>query len=268
MTANDTTARASDPKVEGRKIDPTVSAAPAAGWQRWATELARFGQHQVAGFGVALAFGFAMGVLSLYVFAFMADQVVGQQTLQVDTAVRLWARQFASPTMEVVARAVSFMGSEAVGMVTAVMLIVLAWQRRWGAAIGLVLVVVGAQLLNDVLKELFQRTRPAPAGFSGAQQWSFPSGHAMVSAAFYSYLAYLAWRLLVGYWKALLVTALVVLVVLIGLSRIYLDVHYVSDVAAGYFAGVLWADSVIVAGHLLTRRIRRRARRAVPSPVT
>src|SRR5215207_5741819 len=104
MRANNTPAPADGTKVEGRKIDPTLSAAPAAGWQRWATELVRFGQHQVAGFGVTLALGFGMGVLSLYVFAFLADQVVGQQTLQVDTAVRLWARQFASPTMEVLAR--------------------------------------------------------------------------------------------------------------------------------------------------------------------
>jgi undecaprenyl-diphosphatase len=119
-------------------------------------------------------------------------------------------------------------------------------------------VTVGAQLLNDVLKQAFHRARPTPLqGLIEAQQFSFPSGHAMVSAAFYLFVAYLAWRLLRGRWRGVLVAGLILLVLLIGLARLYLQAHYLSDVIAGYFAGLLWTDTVIIGGRVLTIRRRR-----------
>jgi undecaprenyl-diphosphatase len=83
----------------------------------------------------------------------------------------------------------------------------------------------------------------------------------MVAAAFYGYLAYLAWNLLRGWQRWLAVSGLLVLVFLIGLSRLYLGVHYLTDVVAGYIAGFLWVDAVIIGGHLLSRR-----RPPAPSP--
>src|SRR5262249_55909796 len=136
----------------------------------------------------------------------------------------------------------------------------LLWRRRWGAAFTLVLVTVGAQLLNDILKDVFHRARPQPLlGFIDAQQYSFPSGHAMVAAAVYLYVAYFSWRLVRGWWRGLLAIGLIVLVVLIGISRLYLEAHYLSDVLAGYLAGLIWTDAVILAGHLLPLRPIRRA---------
>jgi undecaprenyl-diphosphatase len=126
--------------------------------------------------------------------------------------------------------------------------------------VSLLLVVVGAQLLNNVLKDAFQRERPTPVtGLISAQQFSFPSGHAMVSAAFYLFLAYMAWKLIRGRWqRALMVGGLVLLVLLIGISRLYLEAHYLTDVIAGYLAGVLWAESVILGGWVLTMRTQSR----------
>jgi undecaprenyl-diphosphatase len=113
-------------------------------------------------------------------------------------------------------------------------------------------------LLNDVLKDWFQRTRPAPVGaLIPAQAFSFPSGHAMVAAAFYLFVGYLAWRLLPGRWRIVCAVGLVLIAFLIGLSRLYLGVHYLTDVVAGYIAGFAWTDAVIVGGHLLVRRRRR-----------
>ena len=107
---------------------------------------------------------------------------------------------------------------------------------------------------------MIHRTRPTPVGgLIDAQQYSFPSGHAMVSAAFYLYVAYLCWRLMRGRWRrALVVTGLVLLVLLIGLARLYLEAHYLSDVIAGYLAGALWTDAVILGGRVLTLRRSRR----------
>jgi hypothetical protein len=120
-------------------------------------------------------------------------------------------------------------------------------------------------LLNNVLKDLFHRTRPAPVEWLAvpAQAWSFPSGHAMVSAAFYLFLAYLGWRIMRGRVRVLWTVGLLVLVLAIGLSRLYLGVHYLTDVVAGYIAGFLWTDTVIVSEVLLARG---RAPRLTPTP--
>jgi undecaprenyl-diphosphatase len=140
----------------------------------------------------------------------------------------------------------------------AVLLVVLVWQRRFGAAVGLPVTVVGAQLLNDVLKDWFHRIRPAPLeGLIPAQAFSFPSGHAMVAAAFYLFVGYLAWRLLAGHWRIVCAALLVMVALLVGLSRLYLGVHYLTDVVAGYIAGIAWTNAVIVGGHLLGRRRNR-----------
>jgi undecaprenyl-diphosphatase len=156
------------------------------------------------------------------------------------------------------------LGAELLSAFMTVLLVAFAYGRRWGAVAGLLLVTVGAQLQNNVLKDLFQRTRPTPlVGLIAAQAFSFPSGHAMVAAAFYLFVGYVSWRLLRGRLRVACVTAIVVVVLVVGLSRLYLGVHYFTDVVAGYLAGLAWANAVIIGGTLLGRR--RRASDPIPS---
>jgi undecaprenyl-diphosphatase len=200
--------------------------------------------------------GFVTALLALYGFHEIVEEVfLEQEAEHVDLAVLAWLHQFSTPGLDVAARVASALGSEGVGVFLVVLLAVFARQRRWGAAVALLLVTVGALVLNSFLKELFQRTRPAPLlGVIPSQAFSFPSGHAMVSAAFYLFLAYLGWRALRGWPRAVWVAAMHLLVFAIALSRLYLGVHYLTDVVAGYLAGFLWADTIVIAGHLLTRR--------------
>jgi membrane-associated phospholipid phosphatase len=196
---------------------------------------------------------------ALWVFGEVADEVTEGETQALDGAVLLAVRQNASPTLDQAAHFFSLMGSEAVLLLLVVLLALLSWRRRWEAALMLLVTTIGAQLLNNVLKDHFQRTRPAPVlGIVPAQHWSFPSGHAMVSAAFYLLLAYLAWHVLRGWARLLAAGDLLLLVALIGWSRLYLGVHYFTDVMAGYVAGAAWTTAVIVAGHLLSHRPWRR----------
>jgi undecaprenyl-diphosphatase len=248
-------------------VDPTVDAPSASGWRNWLARLSHFEQARLAEFGLILLGGFIAAAVLLYAFAWLATQVLEQETHTVDTGTLEVLLRFNAPQLTLLANAISLMGSQVVVAVGAALLAVFLWQRRWGAAVSLILVTAGAQLLNDVLKEAFHRTRPtAVSGFIDAQQYSFPSGHAMVSAAFYLYLAYLTWRLVHERWRrVLLVSGLVLLVVLIGLSRLYLQAHYLSDVIAGYLAGVLWTDSVILGGRALTLRTRPRASGNAPT---
>jgi undecaprenyl-diphosphatase len=111
-------------------------------------------------------------------------------------------------------------------------------------------------VLDLALKYIYHRTRPTAYFGMAPHSYSFPSGHALCSFCFYGVMAgllnarikSLAWRLLI--WLAA-----VALVIAIGLSRIYLGVHYPSDVVAGYLAATVWVGTVIVLDHV--RRVRK-----------
>jgi undecaprenyl-diphosphatase len=221
------------------------------------TNLDTDGNNRVAGFGGVIVAGGLLGIVLSYLFLKIADEALGQEMAALDSAAAAYMQRFSSPQMDVVASAISFMGSEAVIISSAVLLVLFLSRRRWGAAGMLVLISGGVELLNTVLKALFHRTRPAPVlGFILSQQYSFPSGHAMVSSAFYFYVAYLCWGLVRGAWRFVLIAGLVLLVLMIGASRIYLQAHYLSDVIAGYLAGLVWADAVLIGSQLLVRHGR------------
>jgi undecaprenyl-diphosphatase len=238
--------------------DPTVAAAPAGGWAAWLRALLTRAKGRLAGASLLLIGGFLVAAGALIFFGDLASEVMEGDTRAVDEGLFHALRSVASPGLDEFARLVSAMGSEVLAVLLVVLTIYFIFRRRWGAAVSLVVVTVGAQLLNNVLKDHFQRTRPSEvASFIKAQAWSFPSGHAMVSAAFYLFLVYVGWRLLRGVARAVWSGALVLLILLIGLSRLYLGAHYLTDVIAGYTAGTFWTVTVIVAGHLLTIRRRR-----------
>ena len=109
-------------------------------------------------------------------------------------------------------------------------------------------------MTSEVLKNVFQRTRPELAPLVPAPGYSFPSGHALMSAAFYGFLAYLLFRhcpspLL----KWSLVSLLTLLVLAIGFSRVYLGVHYLSDVLAGFAAGGFLLSVTVLCFEILQR---------------
>ena len=95
--------------------------------------------------------------------------------------------------------------------------------------------VVIATILNILLKNIIQRQRPDDFRLISETGYSFPSGHSMVSMAFYGFLIYLSIKYLKNRkLKVILITSLSILIILIGISRIYLGVHYTSDVIAGF----------------------------------
>nr|WP_306220618.1 phosphatase PAP2 family protein [Cohnella sp. WQ 127256] len=104
----------------------------------------------------------------------------------------------------------------------------------------------GAALLNAVLKSIFQRDRPNIYRLAEETGYSFPSGHSMVAFALYVVLIYLLWRHTGSKWgRVILIAAGSLFIVSIGLSRIYLGVHYPSDVLGGYLASGIWLGLII-----------------------
>jgi undecaprenyl-diphosphatase len=108
----------------------------------------------------------------------------------------------------------------------------------WGWRIAWNLTLVS--LLNTILKTIIQRPRPGLHHLVDVSGFSFPSGHAMISSAFYGYMIYLVVIRLKTRIKYLLAGLLGLLVLAIGVSRIYLGVHYASDVLVGFAAGFAW----------------------------
>jgi membrane-associated phospholipid phosphatase len=255
--------------------DPTVAEAAPAAWYRWFRQLLVGARLRLAEVSAALVVVLLACAGGLWVFGEIADEVSEGQTRALDYGVWAFLRQYESPSLSMAMTAISYMGSEILAAILVASVAWLIWSRHWGSAISLLLVVGGAALLNSVLKDHFQRPRPVPfsptlAGLAMGQEWSFPSGHAMVSAAFYLFVAYLTWHLLYGWMRLVWTGAIFALVLLIGLSRLYLGVHYLTDVAAGYAAGMVWTGSVILAGRFLayrrwTREEQRRASEVAPT---
>ena len=139
----------------------------------------------------------------------------------------------------------------------AVAVVLLASRRAWADALLVAMATAGALVLNPLFKEFFSRPRPALHDPDlTLRTFSFPSGHAMGSAAVYGALAIVLVRRLRGtVWAPLVVAAAVLVVLLIGASRVYLGAHYPTDVVAGWILGLAWLLVCVLA--LTIREARR-----------
>lgn len=139
-------------------------------------------------------------------------------------------------------RLTSNMGSPYVLIAGTAVFLTVLWRRKKDLFFGKMMVVnlAGASLLNLLFKTVFHRARPDILPLVQASGYSYPSGHSMVSAAFYGYLIYLCAVHFKRPWKQIVPAGLSLLILAIGISRIYLGVHYASDVIGGFLAGFSW----------------------------
>ena len=109
--------------------------------------------------------------------------------------------------------------------------------KKTSLLIGINLVTI--TILNQLLKFVLQRPRPTEFKIINETGYSFPSGHSMISMAFYGFLIYLIYKNVKNkYLKTFLISFLSILIIMIGISRIYLGVHYTSDVCAGFLVSI------------------------------
>lgn len=216
---------------------------------------------------VVLASGLTISVLAGNAFVELAEAVHEDSPVlrAFDRSVHDWAALARSDGSTRLFIVLTLIGTPvAIGILVALAAAVLTIRGRWRWALYLALTNAAGGLINLALKEFFERARPDLAeALRQAHGFSFPSGHAMGSTVFFGTLAYLAIRVTPG-WRshAAIVALACTMAIAISASRIYLGVHWISDVAAGISAGLLWVLTATVAYETF-RRIRRvRAMRA------
>ena len=165
---------------------------------------------------------------------------------QWDVSLARWLSNERSAAGTDVFRVLTLFGSPAVALTVAAVVCVVLYRRRLLVEAAFLPVVLGGgELLNLILKVSFHRARPDVA-FVQLETYSFPSGHAMIASAAYGALAYLAWSRYGRRGHLVLIAGTTLFVALIAFSRLYLAVHYLSDVLAGVAAGVFWLAISIV----------------------
>jgi undecaprenyl-diphosphatase len=155
-----------------------------------------------------------------------------------------------------VGRDITALGSSVVlALVTAAVVGYLMLQRKYGAMWFVILTTVSGGLLSHLLKALFARERPDPVPFIWVSSPSFPSGHAMHAAVVYLALGILLTRLEPkSLLKAYFLGVMMALTFLVGISRVYLGVHYPTDVLAGWTVGIVWGLLCWLGARYLQRR--------------
>lgn len=206
-----------------------------------------------------LAAGFVIVIGAAAGFAEIAEEIgPGGDVARFDEAfAAAIAATLAAPTRQFFA-GVTRLGdpSTLVALALAVAAVLVVRSRR-RLAFAWILALAGSALLNGSLKRIFERVRPVhEPGFVSAPGWSFPSGHSSGAVVAYGLLAYLLVRALPARWHLPVVLMSAALALTVGSSRVFVQVHFVSDVVAGFLSGSAWLV-VCILGFELARRRRR-----------
>ena len=185
-------------------------------------------------------------------FAYVLDSVrEGEGIAAVDRLAVAWLADHRQPVLTAVMRGVSIVGSPvSAGAVAIVVCAVVAWRvHRWLPVLIAVLGIAGFALADTVVKLVVHRQRPPlPYAVVAADGYSFPSGHAMgiTTAALLSAWALDHWIIRSTRTRIATWTTAVIIIAVVGFSRIYLGVHYPSDVIAGWLLGLIWVGVLII----------------------
>jgi undecaprenyl-diphosphatase len=208
-----------------------------------------------------LTLGMLAAIGMLVFLGWLTDQVFEGDMRQFDDVTRATVHTFASPTLTLFMRFMSFVGSTLFLTLATAGVIVWFALRRWGREAKLfALTMIGASLLNLTLKLTFQRPRPVPFfNLTAPESFSFPSGHSLASCCFFAGLAaILSGRVKRRRPRMIIWVIATTMFLLIGLSRIYLGVHYTTDVIAGFSSALIW---ILVVRFVETTLAKRRQRR-------
>lgn len=233
----------------------------------WSFVARRFAVTEYLGLHLTIGLGLSLG--ALWLFGGIAEDIIHHDPLtQFDLAIADAFHRHASAMGVAVAKGVSLVGSPAFIAAWGLVVVGLLFVRRQYLLLGgWIAALAGAGLLDLALKRVFHRTRPTwDVPLVAVQGWSFPSGHAIGSLVAYGMLAYVLVREAHRRRQRLgVIACATLLILLIGLSRMYLGVHYFSDVMGGYAAGAVWLAACISGLEVVRRRPRGLGRTTDPA---
>ncbi|WP_239551290.1 phosphatase PAP2 family protein [Paenibacillus elgii] len=181
-------------------------------------------------------------LLSILIFIKFAHDLQKNQLERFDRTYIDWIQSHISPKLTVWMKGITELGSfQTLSVLLLVSVSLMVWRRKKWEALFFMVAVTGGMLFNQLLKQIFERQRPILHRIVEETGYSFPSGHSMGSIVFYGMLAMLLLMFVKSpVLKLLIAVTAGCLIIMIGVSRIYLGVHYPSDVAAGFAAGAAW----------------------------
>ena len=211
--------------------------------------------------GAALAAGLVAAGLGLALFIWLGLLIRSGEPTAFDLAGRAALRSLESPTLSAIMWAASVYGAPVrltpLGLIAAAVFLYRGWRR---GALLVIVTLAGAWVVDTGLKLLFARARPQSFFdyYPAPESYSFPSGHALFSVCFFGGLAVLLTHRISSRALQLCVwVAAVAIILLIGSSRVYLGVHYPTDVIGGYAMGIAWVTAVAFGDRIAEHRRRR-----------
>ena len=194
--------------------------------------------------------------VALFAFVFIARMIFWKKKDDFDVSAADFFHGLVSDVNTNIMQFFTFLGTHDFLIPANLLLIVyfLFIRRHKWYSITVPVISLGSLVVMTLLKQMFGRSRPLVPLMEEAKGLSFPSGHAMMSMSFYGLIIYIVWVNVKQVWlRILLVFLLLCLIFFIGISRVYLNVHFASDVAAGFSLGVVW---LVISISMLSRMER------------
>jgi len=230
------------------------------------------GKHQkegciMKGLSLRFLFAFIICVGLAVLFSNLAAAIGNESMEHFDLAVINFVQGMEMPWLTPIMKVFTWIGSGyVVAPITIIAFILLFFIYRYRQqAFLLVTVILGTVILNSLLKIYFKRDRPEIYRILDATGFSFPSGHTMMAFSLYTIIAYILWRnIRTTLNHILLILFTTFMIIMISTSRIYLGVHYPSDIVGGFMVSALWLIIVIaVYGYYQNRRENKENRESV-----
>ncbi|MDA1675475.1 phosphatase PAP2 family protein [Bacillus cereus group sp. TH152-1LC] len=191
---------------------------------------------------------FILSLISLICFGIMAVLVINQKTATFDSKVIAFIQGLESPFLTTIMKFFTTIGSTKTVAILCLIIMCVLYKvlKQRSECLLFITAILGTNVLFISLKFLIQRERPSLHRLIEETGYSFPSGHSTIAFALYATVLFLLWRHVRVQWKRVILTVLVsMMIISIGISRIYVGVHYPSDVLAGFLIAAFWITLVI-----------------------
>lgn len=221
-------------------------------------------KHEDLPFYMLISIALVIFVVAINLFVELTDELMEKELKIYDDRITEYVLSFRTPALNDFFRFITDLGDFYAYLIATILVSIYLFVkfRHWKFILQLVGITILSALSNVALKRFIDRARPGIEHLVSAEGLSYPSGHSMSAMAFYGFLMYLSFQIKMAKWlRTLLCTLFVLLIFLIGLSRIYLGVHFPTDVAGGFIAGIIWVAFCIVLFNIASLYRRKKARK-------